>query len=114
MLRKQQRVAQLLLDRLDPTLTPGESRAVWNRVRAEITAAWQTEDHPRERLTVADEREHVLFYLGEVLYWVVPDFYEEVAEALEKLYGIDAEAMELPRIIGSAPGSAGTWTATRT
>ena len=82
MLRKQQRVAQLLLDRLDPTLTPGESRAVWNRVRAEITAAWQTEDHPRERLTVADEREHVLFYLGEVLYQVVPDFYEEVAEAL--------------------------------
>ena len=104
MLRKQQRVAQLLLDRLDPTLTPGESRAVWNRVRAEITAAWQTEDHPRERLTVADEREHVLFYLGEVLYRVVPDFYEEVAEALEKLYGVNAEALELPRII-----SFGTW-----
>jgi phosphoenolpyruvate carboxylase len=104
MLRKQQRVAQLLLDRLDPTLTPGESRAVWNRVRAEITAAWQTEDHPRERLTVADEREHVLFYLGEVLYRVVPDFYEEVAEALEKLYDVDAEALELPRIIGF-----GTW-----
>ena len=104
MLRKQQRVAQLLLDRLDPTLTPGESRAVWNRVRAEITTAWQTEDHPRERLTVADEREHVLFYLGEVLYRVVPDFYEEVAEALEKLYDADAAALELPRII-----SFGTW-----
>jgi phosphoenolpyruvate carboxylase len=104
MLRKQQRVAQLLLDRLDPTLTPRESRAVWNRVRAEITAAWQTEDHPRERLTVADEREHVLFYLGEVLYQVVPDFYEEVSEALEKLYGVEAEALELPRIIGF-----GTW-----
>ena len=104
MLRKQQRVAQLLLDRLDPNMTPRESRAVWNRVRAEITAAWQTEDHPRERLTVADEREHVLFYLGEVLYGVVPDFYEEVAEALEKLYGIEAEAVELPRIIGF-----GTW-----
>jgi phosphoenolpyruvate carboxylase len=104
MLRKQQRVAQLLLDRLDPTLTPGESRAVWNRVRAEITAAWQTEDHPRERLTVADEREHVLFYLGEVLYRVVPDFYEEVGEALEKLYGANAEALDLPRII-----SFGTW-----
>jgi len=104
MLRKQQRVAQLLLDRLDPTLTPAESRAVWNRVRAEITAAWQTEDHPRERLTVADEREHVLFYLGEILYRVVPDFYEEVAEALEKLYGADAEALQLPRIIAF-----GTW-----
>ena len=104
MLRKQQRVAQLLLDRLDPTLTPGESRAVWNRVRAEITAAWQTEDHPRERLTVADEREHVLFYLGR---GAVPGgagllrgSRRGAGEALRR----DAEALELPRIIGF-----GTW-----
>ena len=45
MLRKQQRVAQLLLERLDPTLTPHESRSVWNSIRMELTAAWQTEEH---------------------------------------------------------------------
>ena len=104
MLRKQQRVAKLLLDRLDPSLTPAESRAVWNRIRTEITTAWQTEDHPREKLTVADEREHVLFYLGEVLYRVVPDFYEELGEALEKLYGADPTSLVLPRLL-----SFGSW-----
>ena len=74
-------------------------------MRAEITAAWQTEDHPRERLTVADEREHVLFYLGEVLYRVVPDFYEEVAaRRWRNCTAWMRRRCELPRII-----SFGTW-----
>jgi len=61
LLRKQQRIAQRLLERLDPTLTPNEARSVWNSIRMELTAAWQTEELPRERLTVADEREQILF-----------------------------------------------------
>jgi phosphoenolpyruvate carboxylase len=98
-LRKQQRIAELLLDRLDPTLTPQDTRSLWSQVRMEITTGWQTEDHPRERLTVADEREHVLFYLSEVLYRVVPEFYEEIAQAIEKLFGVQAETLELPVIV---------------
>ena len=35
----------------------------WSNIRIELTTAWQTEELPRERLTVADEREQVLFYL---------------------------------------------------
>ncbi|MGH8220247.1 MAG: phosphoenolpyruvate carboxylase [Steroidobacteraceae bacterium] len=103
-LRSQQRVAALLLARLDPTLTPRETRDVWGRIRQEFTAGWQTEEHPRERLTVADEREHVLYYLSEVLYRVVPEFYEEIAEALAKLYDVEADALELPVLL-----SFGTW-----
>jgi phosphoenolpyruvate carboxylase len=99
MLRKNQRIAELLLDRLDPTLTPQELRRNWSRVRTEITTAWQTEDHPRERLTVADEREHVVFYLSEILYRILPDFYDEIAEALAKLYGVPADSVELPTMI---------------
>ncbi len=109
MLRKQQRVAQLLLDRLDPTLTPGESRAVWNRVRAEITAAWQTEDHPRERLTVADEREHVLFYLGRCCTgWCrtstrkSPRRWRSCTASMQKRWNCRA-------LSALAPGSAATW-----
>ncbi len=98
-LRSRQRVAQLLLNRLDPTLTPSESRAVWSAIRQEITAGWQTAEYPRARLTVADEREHVVFYLSEVLYRVLPAFYEEIAEALAKLYGVEAEGLELPCIV---------------
>lgn len=99
LLHKQQRIAKLLLDRLDPTLTPHELRTIWNSVRIELTAAWQTEEHPRERLTVADEREQVLFYLVEILYKVVPAFYEELAQALEKLYGVPADSIELPSML---------------
>ena len=98
-LRKQQRVAGLLFDRLDPTLAPNEKRSIWGRVRTEMTTAWQTEEHPRERLTVADEREHVIFYLAEVLYRLVPSFYDELALALEKAYGVQAESLVLPTII---------------
>ncbi|MFO1427799.1 MAG: phosphoenolpyruvate carboxylase [Steroidobacteraceae bacterium] len=98
-LRKQQRVAALLFDRLDPTLAPNERRSIWGRIRTEFTTSWQTEDHPRERLTVADEREHVIFYLAEVLYRILPAFYDELAQALEKLYGVQAESLELPTII---------------
>lgn len=104
MLRKSQRIAELLLDRLDPTLTPAELRQNWSRVRTEVTTAWQTEDHPRERLTVADEREHVVFYLAEILYRIVPAFYDEIAEALSKLYGVPADSLELPDMIRF-----GTW-----
>ncbi|MFO0452274.1 MAG: phosphoenolpyruvate carboxylase, partial [Pseudomonadota bacterium] len=104
LLRKQQRVAELLLDRLDPSITPGERRATWEQIRTELTSGWQTEEHPRERLTVADEREHVLFYLAEVLYRIVPAFYEELATALENVYGVPVDAPSLPRILRF-----GTW-----
>jgi phosphoenolpyruvate carboxylase len=103
-LRQQQHVAELLLSRLNPTLTPNDMRALWGGVRTELTAGWQTEDHPREKLTVADEREHVLFYLTEILYRVVPPFYEEIALALEKVFDAPAESIEIPSLI-----SFGTW-----
>ena len=99
LLRKQQRIAQRLLERLDPSLTPNEARSVWSNIRMELTAAWQTEELPRERLTVADEREQILFYLVEILYRVVPAFYEEIAQALEKLYGVHGGAARPPPIL---------------
>jgi len=98
-LRKQQHIAHDLLDRLNPAWTPAESAALWARVRMEITTIWQTEDHPRESLTVADEREHVLFYLIDILYRVVPVFYEEIAVALSHAYEVPAESIEIPNIL---------------
>lgn len=80
-LEKQLRIAQRLLDRLNPDLTPREERVALERVRSEITSAWQTEEHPGERPTVADEREQVLFYVTNVLYQVVPSLYEVLEEA---------------------------------
>ncbi|HZF25681.1 MAG TPA: phosphoenolpyruvate carboxylase [Steroidobacteraceae bacterium] len=98
-LRKQQRIAQLMMMRLDPTLTPQELASVWGRIRTEITTAWQTEEHPRLRLTVADEREHVLFFLTEIIYRIVPAFYEEIETSLRSVFGAAAEAVDLPCIL---------------
>ncbi len=99
LLRKQQRMAQRLLQRLDPTLTPQELRGLWNGVRFELTTAWQTEELPRKQLTVGDEREQALFYLVEILYRLVPAFHEEIALALGKVFGVPADSLELPCIL---------------
>jgi phosphoenolpyruvate carboxylase len=98
-LRKQQSIAEDLLEQLNPALMRAESATLWARVRMQITSIWQTEDHPREKLTVADEREHVLFYLVEILYRVVPLFYEEVEAALADTYDIPAETLDMPSIL---------------
>ncbi|MCC7463686.1 MAG: phosphoenolpyruvate carboxylase [Gammaproteobacteria bacterium] len=103
-LRRQQRIAGLLLERSNPLLAPYEGARLLERIRSEITTEWQTAEHPRERLTIADEREHAVFYLSEVLYAIVPAFYDEIAAALVDLYGADAATLELPLLVRF-----GTW-----
>jgi phosphoenolpyruvate carboxylase len=98
-LRKQQKIAHLLLSRIGLARTTAETRVIWDRIRGEITSGWQTADNSRERLTVADEREHVLFFIAEVLFQIVPVFYEEIEGALEQVYGPEARGIELPEII---------------
>lgn len=103
-LRRTQRMAATLLERLNPNLDPQEQRHVWARLRTELTAGWQTEEHPRQRLTVADEREYALFHFAEVLYRIVPTFYEEIAAALRGLYGEDVSGIDPPTVLRF-----GTW-----
>ena len=98
-LRKQQHIAHDLLDRSNPASTRAELDMLWARVRLEITSIWQTEEHPREGLTVVDEREHVLFYLIDILYRVVPLFYEEIEAALANAYSVPVESLEVPNIL---------------
>src|SRR5690606_16482909 len=54
-LRKQQKIAQLLLQRIGLPSNANETRVLWARIRNEITSGWQTAENSRERLTVADE-----------------------------------------------------------
>ncbi len=84
-LEKQERIAHQLIARLDPERTPHEERVSLTRIRENITSAWQTEEHPSVRPTVADEREHVLYYVTRVLYRVVPSLHERLDEALAEL-----------------------------
>lgn len=98
-LRKQQVVAELLLGRLDMKSNSYDARANLERIRTEVTTGWQTADNSRQRLTVADEREHVLFFVIEVLYKIIPVFYEEIEAALLHVYGEAARDFDMPEII---------------
>ena len=96
---KQQWIARDLVERLDAVLTPPEDAAVLARVRTHLTTGWQTEEQPRERPAVADEREHVLFFLADVLYWVVPPFLEEIESALAAVFGEEGSAVRVPEVL---------------
>jgi phosphoenolpyruvate carboxylase len=87
------------MTRLDVVQTPMENAVVLDRVRTELTTGWQTADNSRERLTVADEREHVLFFLVEVIYKVIPFFYEEIGRALVRVYGETARDIEVAELM---------------
>ena len=100
-LDKQERIARELVERLDPTRTPHDERVSLAVIRENITTAWQTDEHPSARPSVADEREHVLYYVSHVLYRVLPSLHEHVGAALLDAGINDADA--LPPLI--RPGS---------
>lgn len=95
-LEKQERVARSLVARFDPSRTPREERVTWARIREDVTAAWQTEEHPGQRPTVEDEREHVLYYVAGSLYRVAPVLQETLNEALDEVFGSDASPSSDP------------------
>jgi len=99
LLEKEQRIARALVQRLDPSLTIPERQALTERLRVEITTAWQTRELAAERPTVADEREHVLFFVSEVLYRVVPPFLEELEGALRTVWPEWGEGLRVPAIL---------------
>jgi phosphoenolpyruvate carboxylase len=89
LLVKQQRIARALVERFHLDMLPLEEAAVAARVRNEVTISWQTEEHLSARPTVADEVEHVLFYINDVIYRIIPVFYENFIEAIARVYGAD-------------------------
>ena len=98
LLDKEQAISRLLVRRLDPSLTPGEEQAALGLIREQITIGWQTEAYPAQRPTVLDELEHVLFFLTDVVYRVVPPFYEALEDALAGVFGT-AAAIPVPPVL---------------
>ncbi|MFY2763098.1 phosphoenolpyruvate carboxylase [Arenimonas sp. MALMAid1274] len=98
LLEKESEVVRCLVEDIDRGLTPQERRADVERMRLALTASWQTDETPPEKPSVADEFEHVAFYLSDVLYRVLPVFHEVFEDALEKVYGREVPA--LPPVLG--------------
>ena len=82
LLRKEQSIARRLVRMMDPYLTPDELGATLGQIRQDMTTGWQTVEHPDEGIRLRDEAEHVLFFLTDVLYRMVPPFYENLESAL--------------------------------
>ncbi len=86
-LKKDQRLAQALVARFSAkTLDPVALATLDKAIALEIASAWQTEEQLPERPTVGEEVEHVLFFLADVLFRVVPAVHEELERALEFAY----------------------------
>ena len=98
-LRKEQNIVRYLVQLLDPTMTAQETHACLANIRLLITTGWQTDEHPSEQMTVADELEHILFFMTDVLYRATPPFYEDIEMALSRIYGKDGEKITLPSIL---------------
>ena len=95
LLEKETEVVRALIADIDGGRTPVERRADLERMRMALTAAWQTAEFALDKPSVADELENVGFYLTDVLYRVVPVFYEVLADAL----GEDPAGIELPTLL---------------
>lgn len=94
LLRKEQRIARALVDRIEAgALGPRDQAVILGRVHEEVAVAWQTDEDLHVRPEVADEVEHVTFYLAEVVYRIVPAFYEGLRAALSRAYGEQAPAV---------------------
>ncbi|MDH4109581.1 MAG: phosphoenolpyruvate carboxylase [Gammaproteobacteria bacterium] len=95
-LRKEQRIVRCMIDMLNPTMTAQEKQTSLENMRLEMTTIWQTREHPSEQMTVADELEHVLFFLTDVIYRVIPPFYEDIESAAVRVFGDEARSLVVP------------------
>ncbi|MEE4186416.1 MAG: phosphoenolpyruvate carboxylase, partial [Gammaproteobacteria bacterium] len=104
LLAKERIIVRQLVARFDADRTPQEEQTALDRIRQEITAGWQTRSFATAKTTVAAEREHVLFYISDILYEVVPVFYEALRAALDATFPGAFADQPLPRIL-----SFGSW-----
>ena len=98
-LRKEQNIVRHLVDLLNPRMTPQETAAALQNIRMLATTGWQTAEHPSEQMTVADELEHILFFMTDVLYRSMPPFYEDIRSAVNRVYGDESKKLEIPDLV---------------
>ena len=99
LLSKQQSIARHLVEMMDPYMTPQELDATLGQIRLEMTTGWQTSEYPVEGIRLRDEAEHVLFFLTDVLYRVIPPFYESLESALTATFPDYGGRIRVPSVL---------------
>lgn len=103
LLDKEKHIARKLVERIEAPSTPVEERRRRAAIRLQVTAGWQTAEFATARPSVAEEREHVLYYLGDVLYRVIPACHDSLSRALRRVWP-ERDWRDLPRLL-----SFGSW-----
>ncbi len=85
MLIKYQRLFDLLTMRDRMILSPFESDEIDQKIKAEITSIWQTDDVRMEKVEIIDEVNTIFYYLDRVLYNAIPQFYQKFASIFSDL-----------------------------
>ncbi|HEV8693552.1 MAG TPA: phosphoenolpyruvate carboxylase, partial [Lysobacter sp.] len=96
LLKKEREIVTCLVDDIDRSRTPAERRVDRERIRLALTTSWQTAEAPAAKPSVADEFQHVGYYLSEVLYRVLPVFFEVFEDVLRERYG----EVKVPDVLG--------------
>jgi phosphoenolpyruvate carboxylase len=96
---KRRRIGEFLAQ-LDRIPIPEQDLArLEDQVRAEITGLWQTDEVRSRRPTVYDEIKMGLDYYDVSIFETLPALYDEIAEALRSIYGLELEPHELPQVL---------------
>ena len=98
-LLKRRRIAKELerLDRLPLTLQDAEECE--DRIRAEVTSLWQTDEVRLNKPTVDDEIRMGLRYFRLSLFDCLPRIYDEIVESFSDVYGLQLDESAVPNII---------------
>ena len=104
LLEKEQVIVRCLVADLDGEQTPGERAAGIAQMRMALNVGWQTAEASALRPSVQDEVDHIGFYLSDVLYRVLPVFYEILDDALRDVANAGDAVIELPTLLRF-----GTW-----
>jgi phosphoenolpyruvate carboxylase len=86
-LDKHRRIAHLLTRRDRSELVPDERARLDEALREEVTTLWQTDEIRMEKPRVGDEVKNTLFYLEEVLFPLVPQFFEAFEKEAQAAFG---------------------------
>ena len=88
------------LERLDQLpLTPQEAEECEDRIRAEVTSLWQTDEVRMAKPTVDDEIRMGLRYFRLSLFDTLPRIYDEIVDSFRAVYGVELDESTVPNII---------------
>ena len=98
-LRQQREIARDLEKLKNSDAAPRQMDALKRAMQQKITAIWHCEEHPHEETTIAAELQQLLYFVTEVIYPAVPDFYDSLTEAMAIAFGEQARDVHIAGLL---------------